>query len=171
FEIIAKDAEPATACRLIAELASATGPAGMIGGQVLDMAGESQSLTLEQLQQVHRLKTGALITVAGRLGAIAAGVDSEGKLQSIASFGRHLGLAFQIVDDVLDVTATAEQLGKATGKDAGKGKNTYPGLLGLENSRREAAKQLDAAIAAVADLGPAADGLRALARFVGERNR
>ncbi|HEX4124117.1 MAG TPA: farnesyl diphosphate synthase [Tepidisphaeraceae bacterium] len=171
FEIIANDAEPATACRLIAELASATGPGGMIGGQVLDMAGEKQSLTLEQLQQVHRLKTGALITVACRLGAIAAGATSEAKLQSIASFGRHLGLAFQIVDDVLDVTATPEQLGKATGKDASKGKNTYPGLLGLEASRREAAKQLDQAIAAVADLGNAAAGLRALARFVGERNR
>jgi geranylgeranyl diphosphate synthase type II len=171
FEIIAADAESATACRLISELASATGPAGMIGGQVLDMAGENQSLTLEQLQQVHRLKTGALITAACRLGAIAAGVTAADRLESIANFGRHLGLAFQIVDDVLDVTATPEQLGKATGKDASKGKNTYPGLLGLENSRLEATKQLDAAIAAVADLGPAADGLRALARFVVERNR
>jgi geranylgeranyl diphosphate synthase type II len=171
FETIAADAEPAIACRLIRELASATGPAGMIGGQVLDMAGEKQSLTLEQLQQVHRLKTGALITVACRLGAISAGITSETKLQSIASFGRHLGLAFQIVDDVLDVTSTPEQLGKATGKDASKGKNTYPGLLGLEPSRREAANQLEAAIAAVADLGPAAEGLRALARFVVERNK
>jgi geranylgeranyl pyrophosphate synthase len=171
FEIIAQDAEPATACRLITELASATGPAGMIGGQVLDMAGEKQTLTLEQLQQVHRLKTGALITAACRLGAISAGVTSAAKLESIANFGRHLGLAFQIVDDVLDVTSTPEQLGKATGKDASKGKNTYPGLLGLENSRLEAAKQLDAAIAAVADLGQAADGLRALAGFVVERNR
>jgi geranylgeranyl diphosphate synthase, type II len=171
FEAIAADASPATACRLITELASATGPAGMIGGQVLDMAGEKQSLTLEQLQQVHRLKTGALITAACRLGAMAAGVTDSGKLESIANFGKHLGLAFQIVDDVLDVTSTPEQLGKATGKDASKGKNTYPGLLGLENSRREAAKQLEAAIAAIADLGPAADGLRALARFVGERNR
>ena len=171
FEIIAQDAEPATACRLITELASATGPAGMIGGQVLDMAGEKQSLTLEQLQQVHRLKTVPRSLPRRADWRNIGWGDSENRLQAIASFGRHLGLAFQIVDDVLDVTATPEQLGKATGKDAGKGKNTYPGLLGLENSRREAAKQLDAAIAAIADLGPCADGLRALARFVGERNR
>lgn len=81
-----------------------------------------------------------------------------------------MGLAFQIVDDVLDVTSTPEQMGKATNKDAGRGKNTYPGLLGMEASVEEARKQLAAAIEAVKDLGPNADGLRALARFVVERN-
>jgi len=166
FELIATEAEPAAAPRLIAELAGAAGPAGMIGGQVLDIDGEGKSLSLEQLQQIHRLKTGALLTASCRMGAIAAGECAE----VAALFGRHLGLAFQIVDDILDVTSTPEQMGKATGKDSAKGKNTYPGLLGLEQSRQMADAELAAAIAAIEPLGPAADGLRALARFVVERN-
>ena len=87
----------------------------------------------------------------------------------MTEFGRHLGLAFQIVDDVLDVTSTPQQLGKATGKDAGKGKNTYPSLLGLDASRREASAQLAGALDAIRELGPQAQGLRALAKFVVER--
>ena len=87
----------------------------------------------------------------------------------MTEFGRHLGLAFQIVDDILDVTSTPEQLGKATNKDAVRGKNTYPGLIGMEPSRKEAARQLTVALESLAPLGPAADGLRALARFVVER--
>ena len=90
-------------------------------------------------------------------------------LAAVTEFGRHLGLAFQIVDDVLDVTSTPEQLGKATNKDAGKGKNTYPGLLGMDASVQEAKRQLTAALDALRELGPAADGLRHLARFVVER--
>lgn len=168
FELLATHAEPAVAPRLIAELAAASGPAGMIGGQVLDMAGENQTLSLDQLQQIHRMKTGALLTTSCRLGAIAAHAD-ESQLAAATEFGRHLGLAFQIVDDILDVTATAEQLGKATNKDAARGKNTYPALLGLEPSRTEARRQLDAAIDAIRNLPATADGLRALARFVVDR--
>ena len=168
FELIATDAEPAVAAKLIAELAHATGPRGMIGGQVLDMEGEQKSLKLEQLQQLHRMKTGALLVSACRLGALSTNASTT-QVSALAEFGRHLGLAFQIVDDLLDVTASAEQMGKATGKDAAKGKNTYPALLGVDETRRQAKLQLDEAFQSLRPLGSAADGLRTLAEFVVER--
>jgi len=168
FEILARRADPEVSPRLIVELASAAGPAGMIGGQVLDMDGENQNLALEGLQHIHRMKTGALLTTSCRLGAIAANADST-KLDALTSFGRHMGLASQIVDDILDVTSTPQQLGKATNKDADRGKNTYPSLLGLDGSKAEAKRQLDAAIDALRPFDAPADGLRALARFVVER--
>jgi geranylgeranyl diphosphate synthase type II len=168
FELLATDADPAVSPKLIAELAHATGPQGMIGGQVLDIDGEQKSLSLDQLQQLHRMKTGALLRSACRLGALSAGA-SEAQVVALTEFGRHLGLAFQIVDDVLDVTASAEQMGKATGKDAAKGKNTYPALLGLEAAKRQADDELQAALQSLASLGAAAQGLQRLARFVVER--
>lgn len=168
FELLAVDADPSKSPALVRELAWATGPQGMIGGQVLDMQAEGRRIAMEELRQLHAMKTGALLTAACRLGAIAAGAD-EACLAAMDRYGRHLGLAFQIVDDLLDETATPEQMGKATGKDAAKGKNTYPALIGLEASRREAAGQLAAALEAVAGLGEGAAGLRALATFVVER--
>jgi geranylgeranyl diphosphate synthase type II len=168
FDLIAAEAEPAKAAALVRELAHASGPVGMIGGQVLDMDGENQSLSLDDLRRLHRMKTGALLTASCRLGAIAAGAD-ERSLSDVTEAGRHLGLAFQIVDDVLDVTSTPEQMGKATGKDQGKGKNTYPALLGLEKSKAEARVQLEAALRLLKPLGESAEGLIALARFVVER--
>ena len=168
FETLASDADPAVAPALVKELATASGPQGMIGGQVLDMEGENKTLSLHEVQQVHRRKTGALIRAACRMGAISvsAGVPA---LAGMTTYGEHLGIAFQIVDDVLDVTATPEQLGKATNKDAGRGKNTYPALIGLDASRKAAREHLEAAVAALDEFGPAADPLRALARFVVER--
>jgi geranylgeranyl diphosphate synthase type II len=170
FEIVATDSDSAVVPSLIRELASASGPEGMIGGQVLDMDGENVALKLDQLQRLHAMKTGALLTASCRLGAISAGAGT-GPLHAVTAYGKHLGLAFQIVDDLLDVTSTPEQLGKATKKDAGKGKNTYPSLLGLEGSRREADQQLASALTAVDDLGPRADVLRVLARFVVQRDK
>ncbi len=174
FEVLTRaverDTDAATAILLVAELAGAAGPRGMIGGQVLDMEGEHRSLSLEELRRLHRMKTGALITCSCRLGAISAGA-AEATLEAITAFGRYLGLAFQIVDDLLDVTSSPEQMGKATGKDAGKGKNTYPSLLGLDAAAAQAREQLDAALAALDGLGEAADGLRSLARFVVERRK
>ncbi len=169
FEIIAVDAEPGVAGALVRELANATGPEGMIGGQVLDMDGENKALTLPELQRLHRLKTGALLAASCRLGAIAAGA-SEQQLAAVTHFGHQIGLVFQIMDDILDVTSSPEQMGKATGKDAARGKNTYPSLMGLEGSRREAADQLKNALASLEVLGAAGDGLRALANFVVSRN-
>ncbi len=168
FEILATDADPKVAVQLIGELSRGAGPQGMIGGQVLDIEGEEKKLSLSELQQIHRMKTGALLTASCRLGAIAASA-SEGIMFAVTEFGRHLGLAFQIIDDVLDVTSTPEQMGKATGKDAASGKNTYPGLIGLEASQQEAERQLGLAIEAIASLGPGGQGLRDLARFVVER--
>jgi geranylgeranyl diphosphate synthase type II len=168
FEVLATDARPAVAPALVRELAAATGPRGMIGGQVLDIDSENTSLSLDALRHLHAMKTGALLTCACRMGAIAAGA-SEATLAAVTAYGRHLGLAFQIVDDLLDVTSTPEQLGKATGKDAGRGKNTYPSLLGVEGSRREAGEQLAAALSAVGGTGLRSEGLQALARFVVQR--
>ncbi len=170
FEVIARQAPPAIATTMVQELASATGFEGMIGGQVLDMQSQSQNLAIEQLQQIHRRKTGALITAACNLGAIAAAAD-EMKSNCVSKFGEHLGLAFQIVDDVLDVTSTAEQLGKAANKDAGKGKRTYPSVIGLDASREEANRQFDLALRAIEPLRGRAAGLAQLARFVIERTR
>ena len=168
FEILATDSDPGVAVKLIDELSHASGPQGMIGGQVLDMEGEQKSLSYEALKRVHAMKTGALLTAACRMGAVSV-CASDTQLTALTSFGRYLGLAFQIMDDVLDVTASSEQMGKATGKDAEKGKNTYPSLLGLEQSRAEAQRQLGLGLAAIDGFGKEADGLRTLARFVVER--
>jgi geranylgeranyl diphosphate synthase, type II len=168
FEILATDAQPSVATALIRELASASGPEGMIGGQVIDMDANVRPATLADLQRLHRMKTGALLTASCRMGAIAAGADSA-KLAALDAYGRHLGLAFQIVDDILDQTATAEQIGKATGKDAAKGKVTYPMLIGLTEAREQAQHHLAAALAAIAPLGDRAAGLAALVRFTVER--
>ena len=170
FEILATDADMPVAPAMVRELASAAGPEGMIGGQVLDIDGENTTLQLVGLQQLHAMKTGALLTAACRLGALAAGAGDEA-LAAVTAFGGHLGLAFQIVDDLLDLTSTPQQLGKATGKDAGKGKNTYPSLLGLEASRQEAARQLSLGLKALDVLGGGAKTLRTLAQFVVRRDR
>jgi geranylgeranyl pyrophosphate synthase len=168
FEILATDAAASVASALVAELARASGPEGMIGGQVIDIDPQHRPANLADLQHLHRMKTGALLTAACRLGAIAAGT-SPAKLAALDAYGRQLGLAFQIVDDILDQTATAEQLGKATGKDAAKGKVTYPMLMGLDSSRCEAQNALQAALDALEPFGELAHSLRALAVFVVER--
>ncbi|MGA2498789.1 MAG: polyprenyl synthetase family protein [Tepidisphaeraceae bacterium] len=169
FELIASDADPAVVPALIRELAAASGPLGMIGGQVLDIEGENKCLLLVELRELHRRKTGALLTCAARMGAIAAAAPAD-TLQQVTDFGGHLGLAFQIIDDILDETSTPEQLGKATQKDRHAGKNTYPTLLGLAESRHEASLELEQALACIAPLGPRGESLRNVARFVVERN-
>jgi geranylgeranyl pyrophosphate synthase len=169
FELLAKTADPAIAPHLIAELAAAAGPAGMIGGQVLDMEGENRSLTEGELRRLHAMKTGALLVASCRMGALAARADQP-TLAALTAYAKHVGLAFQIVDDVLDVTSTPEQLGKATNKDAGRGKNTYPQLLGLDGAREAASGELRLAVEALAPLGDRAAGLASLARFIVQRS-
>jgi geranylgeranyl diphosphate synthase, type II len=169
FEVLSADAEPALVPALITELAQATGPSGMIGGQVLDMQGENRLLRIEELRALHAAKTGALLTASCRMGAIAARAGDDA-LECVTRFGRSLGLAFQIVDDLLDVTSTPEQLGKATAKDKSRGKNTYPHLLGLDASRAEAQNQVRSAIDAITAFGTSAEGLRSLAEFVLHRS-
>jgi geranylgeranyl diphosphate synthase type II len=168
FKTLATQAPADVAPALIQELAKATGPSGMIGGQVLDMEGEKRTLSLDELRNLHSKKTGALITCACRMGAIASHASMQ-LLEAVSAYGQHLGLAFQIIDDLLDVTSSPDQLGKSTGKDQSKGKNTYPALMGVERSRTEADRQFEAAIAALEPFANRADGLRSLARFVVDR--
>lgn len=170
FEILATEADPKISPSLVRELARASGPAGMIGGQVIDMDQKHPPKNLAELQHLHRMKTGALLTASCRMGALAGGATAP-QLQALDEFGRHLGLAFQIVDDILDQTSTPEELGKATKKDAQKGKITYPVLLGLEESRRQANEQLSQALDSLNIFEGRAQGLRALAAFVVERHK
>jgi geranylgeranyl diphosphate synthase type II len=124
---------------------------------------------LEQLERIHRRKTGAMINVSLRLGGLVAQADGA-KLAALDAYGQRLGLAFQIVDDLLDCEGTAENLGKRTGKDADRGKMTFPAVLGMEESRRRAKELVAAAIDAAGHFGPRGAGLAALARYVEERN-
>lgn len=133
----------------IAEFASTGGSTKLIGGQVLDLEGEHRKLTEPELRAIHEGKTAALLTAALRLGAMTANATSE-QLASLTTFGYNLGLAFQVVDDILDVTATTEELGKTAGKDANAEKSTYSALLGLDGARQEADRLTYAAMDALA---------------------
>ena len=126
-------------------LAEASGVGGMAGGQALDMQAENQTLSLSQLQALHGAKTGALITAAVKMGAVVAGASDE-QTVLLSEFANRIGLAFQIIDDVLDITASTEELGKPAGSDLESGKNTYPALLGLDESRERAESLLAEAL-------------------------
>jgi geranylgeranyl pyrophosphate synthase len=149
---------------IVRSLMRASGAAGMIGGQLLDLRAEGQSLDATALEQVHRLKTGALISAAVRIGARAASADAR-TMQALAQFGDAVGLAFQIADDVLDVTATTLQLGKTAGKDVAHGKSTYPAVLGLEAAQSRALALAEEACAALQGAGIHSPDLTYLARF------
>lgn len=171
--VLEKAGSPALAARLCAEVARGT--TWMISGQVLDTLGgfSGTPTDLERLRQIHSMKTGALIRAACRGGAICVlGADAPESphLAALTRYADALGLAFQITDDLLDVEATTEQTGKRTRKDAGRGKLTYPSVMGPEASRQEAAVQLAQARHALSDLPGRTDGLRALAEFVGGRS-
>jgi geranylgeranyl diphosphate synthase, type II len=168
FDLITQRVDDDHAIGCIQVLARAAGPCGMIGGQVLDIDGEDKQLTLDQLKDIHAKKTGALLVACASLGAICADASRDERI-AVEIFARHLGLAFQIVDDILDETSTPAQLGKATQKDQARGKNTYPKLLGLDGACAEAKRQMDLALSALAPLGPRADRLITLARFVVDR--
>ncbi len=161
------EAEQAMRGRLAAELALAAGAGGMVGGQVLDIA-EDRPGELDYLVRLHRLKTGALLKAACRLGAIAGGA-SEAELAAADAYGASLGLAFQIHDDVLDVTATEEQMGKPTGADAAAGRATFPALMGLSRARQTAREEARNAAEAVRLLEPDPGPLAALAAYAVER--
>ena len=171
FEILAtRMPDPARAAAAVAELARGTGWAGMIAGQTRDILGERQPPDLALTREIHRQKTARLFEAAGRLGAISAGAD-EARNGGLAAYGQHLGRAFQIADDLLDLTGTPEQMGKAVTKDADAGKQTYPAAIGVVASREVAQEAATAANAALDIFGPAADDLRALARFVVDRRK
>jgi len=147
---------------MIAELATAGGSRKLIGGQVMDLEGEGKSLSLEELIRIHEAKTAALLTTSVRLGAMSAGAD-ETQIAALTKFGHALGLAFQVIDDILDVTQTTENLGKTAGKDAAVAKVTYPSVMGLEESRAEAARLTAEALEALSVFGENGERLREIA--------
>ena len=149
---------------VVAELMRAAGAGGMIGGQCLDLEGEGLRLSLEDLERIHRAKTGALITASARIGGMAAGADRP-RLAALGTYGSAVGLAFQIADDVLDVTSTTAQLGKTAGRDQALRKSTYPSLLGVDGATARAAALVEEACSALADNGLLTPGLEYLARF------
>ena len=153
----------------IAELAITGGSTKLIGGQVMDLEGEGRSLTKAELVRIHEAKTAALLTTSLRLGAMSANA-TPAKLEALTDFGHHLGLAFQVIDDILDVTQTTEKLGKTAGKDEAVAKATYPAILGLEKARKEAASLTRKAMAALEPLGNKARRLRELADYLLQRD-
>ncbi len=159
---------PALVAETVAELSEAAGSRGMVAGQVIDLLGEGRAMELGELEYLHGRKTGALFLAAVRGGARLGGA-SAAQMESLTVYAKALGLCFQVVDDLLDVEASTEQMGKRTGKDQAHGKNTYPGLLGLKRSR-EFANELSArAAGALSGFDERAEPLRALAGFVVER--
>lgn len=170
FTVLAEESRASESLRVgwLASLAHATGAAGMCGGQALDMDGTGAALALEDLERLHALKTGALIRSAVRLGALAGRADAA-TLAALDDYASALGLAFQIRDDLLDIEASSEQLGKTAGKDAAQAKSTYPALLGIDGAKAALARQVARMDAALAGLPGDLDALRALARLAVER--
>ncbi len=175
FEILA--AEPAIAAgstqrlEMIATLARAAGAAGMAGGQAIDLASVGKKLTLEELQDMHARKTGALIHAAVRLGTLAAEAPDAHILAALDAYGHAVGLAFQIADDVLDVEGEAATLGKQPGVDQARGKPTYATLLGTESAKAKAKALLNRALESLAPLGDNGAVLATLARYIVERRQ
>jgi geranylgeranyl diphosphate synthase type II len=155
--------------RATAVLGEACGTAGLIGGQVMDLESEGREVGASELERLHRAKTGALLSACVRGGAILGGAEGE-DLERLSRYGAAIGLAFQVVDDVLDATEDAARLGKTAGKDQAARKATYVGVHGLERARAMAAALRDEALAAVLPLGPKAELLAAIARLVVDRH-
>ena len=170
YEVLSQLRCPADArVRIIEEIARGTGTVnGMIGGQVIDLEAERTKPDAETLEYIHRSKTAALITASVVSGGIYASADSR-QVENLRQFGQAIGLAFQIIDDILDVTQTSEQLGKTAGKDLASEKATYPALFGLEESRKKARTLLEDAYKALQNLGASGETLKGLARFLIER--
>ena len=157
-----------SASAIVRDLMVASGAGGMIGGQLLDLEGEGQPLALEDLQCIHAAKTGALITAAATIGGEAAGASPDA-LTALARYGEAIGLAFQIADDVLDVTSTTSQLGKTVGRDLELRKSTYPALLGIDGARARAAALVEQGCSALEEVGLLTPALSRIARFTVER--
>ncbi|PSL41129.1 geranylgeranyl diphosphate synthase type II [Planomicrobium soli] len=154
--------------RLIDLMSVSSGAEGMVGGQVLDIEGEEKKLTLEELEKVHRLKTGALLTYSILAGAILAQAADE-EIVALSRFGEHLGLAFQIRDDILDVTGTSEELGKTAGKDESSEKSTYPSLLTLPKAKEKLEFHATEALQAISELNGELSLLRELTELIVQR--
>ena len=162
-------ADDARKARMMLELATAAGtPGGMVAGQVSDIEGEGKSPDPALLESIHRAKTGALLRASVRIGAVYAGASDQ-ELSALSLYGEHAGLAFQIVDDLLDVEESSEALGKTAGKDAAQHKITFPAVYGIEESRRMAEREGESARSALAPFGERARRLRELAELIVHR--
>jgi geranylgeranyl diphosphate synthase type II len=183
FDVLASELQPpAVAAKCCAVLGRAAGATALVGGQANDLrharevfnssqrSHNDSSNDLDQLQAIHRRKTGALFVASLEMGGIVAGASSY-QLEILRGYGQRVGLAFQITDDLLDVTGNAADVGKQVAKDSENGKLTFPALLGVEESRRRAAELIDEACAIIEQLGPTADTLVALAKFVVSRDK
>ena len=171
FEVIADaEVDTATVQAWVKLLAEAAGHGGMVGGQVLDLAGENRALVQGELEALHRRKTGALIHAAVMMGGVA-GCLAPDELAKLGRFGADIGLAFQIHDDVLDATTATEVLGKPQGSDARQGKSTYVSLLGIEQARAHAREVYQDACAHLSAFKDRADGLLAIAEHIVERKK
>jgi geranylgeranyl diphosphate synthase type II len=170
FEVIAqsKPQPRYPTAKFVFELARAGGSLELIAGQVEDLEGENRAVSFNDLRYIHERKTAALIRCCVRLGAMA-GNATPAQLKAVTAYGHGLGVAFQIIDDILDCTATTEQLGKTAGKDAKAHKATYPSLLGLEKSRAEAGRWTASTLKAIARFGKKGEALRALADYLLKR--
>ena len=172
FRAVSHDEELTAETRvaLLRELSDAAGtPEGMVAGQALDIEGEARVVSAKELEEIHRLKTGALIIASARCGAIIAGVNQT-ELEAVTNYAAQLGLLFQITDDLLDVTATAEDLGKTPGKDARALKATYPALYGIEETRILAARAHQSAVEALERIDRPTEVLRKIADFILNRS-
>jgi geranylgeranyl diphosphate synthase, type II len=154
-----------TAGQIVAALMRASGAGGMVGGQLLDLEGEDRALTVDELERIHRGKTGALIATAARLGGVAA-ATSASRVAALESYGSAIGLAFQIADDVLDITATTDVLGKTAGRDVALGKSTYAALLGVQGATARAEALIQRACETLSTEGLLSAGLEQLAHFI-----
>ncbi len=170
FEIVAREGRltPERRLAVVAELAAANGLGGMVGGQVADIEGEGTAVTIEAVEFIHLNKTARPLRAAVLVGALAAGAPSD-DVAALSAFGEKMGLAFQIADDLLDVTGTEEEMGKAVGKDEGRGKLTYPAAVGVSGATARAKELTEEALAALDVFGDRAWALREIARFVVER--
>lgn len=153
---------------MVKELARASGSLGLIAGQVADLEGEGKTILADELRYIHQNKTAALIASSIRLGAMSANATSTA-LERLSKFGQALGLAFQVVDDILDITQTSEQLGKSAGKDVRAQKATYPALLGLERAQQEAARLTRLALSQLKPFGKKGERMEQIARYMLER--
>lgn len=167
FELLTGSSHPAEAkVNMIKVLASASGDRGMVAGQAFDLSHVDQALTLEQLEQMHAHKTGALIDAAVELGYLSSGVQDPGVLQSLKRYSQAIGLAFQVQDDILDIEGDTMTLGKPQGSDMEKNKPTYPALLGMQETKRKLDGLHNTAIESLKPFGDLADDLARLADFI-----
>ena len=173
FELLSREESEISAVnrlRVISLISKAVGAEGMVGGQFLDLDHEGKDIRYEMLKEIHSRKTGALITVSVQAGGVL-GKCSEEQFHALTRYGIQIGLAFQIIDDLLNVEGSQEQLGKAAGSDAARNKATYPALFGVDETRKKALEAADEATAALAGFDERADMLRELARYIVNRNR